>query len=68
MKVYELMEKLSVAPAGSEVIVSGYFTDNELNEKISSTELDDEGNALKRLEFQVSESDNYDSFFNIYID
>ena len=68
MKVYELMEELAAAPAGAEVCVTGWFSDEELVSKIDATQITDEGVALKHLSLDVSDTEDCDANFIIYIE
>lgn len=67
MKVYELIEALSEAPAGAEICVAGYFTDSEIIDHTTDVEISTDNECLKKLEFDIEEAESENNLFSILI-
>lgn len=64
MKVFELMNELAKVPAGADVHIVGYFTEQELVSSTISTEIaDNKIETIKGMEFNLDDVIPIDDFF-----
>ena len=62
MKVFELMAKLALEPAGAEVKINGYLKQDELESGITNTETDNDGTVYNAIEFSVKDVSYLDDY------
>ena len=69
MRIRELMEKLAQEPAGANVVVTGMFSDDELQCAITDSQIVDDDTVLNRLEFKPCDTEFCDdNLVLIYIE